>query len=192
VGGIRAGSASYVWRVGDLGDRLLRQASGDGVRQRRKEPSARFLDHCLTTADCYLGLIGAARAGTFELVSFETEPACWRRYLGAGGTREILKPDFFAVTATGEYEDRWFVEVDRGTETLPTLLKKCAQYERFRRTGREQAANGVFPLVVWLVPDDTRQRKLQTAVRASRGLDVGLFRITSSGRFLDVIRGDAA
>lgn len=192
VGGIRAGSASYVWRVGEVGDRLLRQASGDGVRQRRKEPTARYLDHCLTTAESYLALVSATRAGTIELLDLETEPACWRRYLSAGGARETLKPDLSAVTAAGEYEDHWFIEVDRGTESLPTLLKKCAQYERYRRTGREQADGGVFPLVVWLMPDHVRQSRLHAAVRAARALDLDLFRITTTEQFLDVIRGGAA
>jgi Replication-relaxation len=192
VGGIRAGSASYVWRVGLVGDRLLRQASGDGARLRPKEPSARYLDHCLAVADCYLALVGASRAGRCELVRVDTEPTCWRRYLSAGGTRETLKPDLYAVTAVGDYEeDLWFIEVDRGTESLPTLIKKCAQYERYRRTGRQQAASGVFPLVIWLLPDATRQSKLQAALHAARGLDIALFRITTAERFIDVIRGGA-
>jgi hypothetical protein len=192
VGGIRAGSASYVWRVGLVGDRLLRQASGDGARLRPKEPSARYLDHSLAIADCYLALVSASREARCELIRVETEPTCWRRYLSAGGFRETLKPDLYAVTAAGDYEDHWFIEVDRGTESLPTLFKKCAQYDRYRRTGNEQVDDGVFPLVVWLLPDEIRQRKLQTALRATHGLGVELFRITTAARFLDVIGGGAA
>jgi Replication-relaxation len=128
IGGIRAGSASYVWRVGPVGDRLLRQAS-DGARARRKEPSPRYLDHCLAVADCYLVLVEAARGGRLELLSYQPEPACWRSYMGPHGGPEILKPDLYAVTAGGEFEDSWFIEVDRSTESLPALLKKCRHQE---------------------------------------------------------------
>src|SRR5262249_38002222 len=88
VGGVRAGSASYVWRVGPVGDQLLRQARGEGVRARRKEPSARHLDHCLAIADCHLALLAAARARRLELLKIATEPESWRSYLGASGAPE--------------------------------------------------------------------------------------------------------
>jgi Replication-relaxation len=192
VGGVRAGSASFVWRVGLLGDRLLRQAHGEGARARRKEPSARHLDHCLAIADCHLALVTAARAGHLELLTFATEPDCWRSYLGSGGAREVLKPDLYAVTAIGEYEDHWFVEVDRATESLPTLMRKCVQYERYRRTGREQAEAGVFPLVVWVVPDDTRAAKLQAALQTARGLDMAVFRVTTAEQLLNLVCGGVA
>jgi len=71
-----------------------------------------------------------------------------------------LKPDLYAVTASGDYEDHWFCEIDRATESMPTLLKKCVQYEAYRRTGAEQDRLGVFPLVVWVVPDDAQADKL--------------------------------
>jgi hypothetical protein len=192
IGGVRAGSASYAWRIGPVGDRLLRQTRGEGVRARRKEPSARHLDHCLAIADCHLALLAAARAGHLELLRVATEPESWRAYLGASGVPELLKPDLYAVTAAGEYEDHWFIELDRATESLPTLIRKCGQYERYRRTGREQAETGVFPLVVWVVPDEERAAKLHTAIDAARGLDPALFRITTPGQFAELVCGGTA
>src|SRR5579875_722273 len=53
VGGVRAGSASYVWRVGPVGDRILR-ADSDGPRKRQREPGTLFMQHCLTVADAHL------------------------------------------------------------------------------------------------------------------------------------------
>jgi hypothetical protein len=190
IGGIRAGSASYVWRVGPVGDRLLRQAS-DGARARRKEPSPRYLDHCLAVADCYLVLVEAARGGRLELLSYQPEPACWRSYMGPHGGPEILKPDLYAVTAGGEFEDSWFIEVDRSTESLPTLLKKCRQYERYWQSGREQAAHGVFPAVLWVVPDERRAQVLIRSIRRHFGADRELFRVTTADVFMSVIVGGA-
>ncbi|HEX6656023.1 MAG TPA: replication-relaxation family protein [Candidatus Limnocylindria bacterium] len=192
IGGVRAGSASFVWRVGPVGDRLLRQSRGEGGRARRKEPSARHLDHCLAIADCHLALVTAVRTGRLELLRVATEPDSWRSYLSVGGATEVLKPDLYAVTATGEYEDHWFVEVDRATESLPTLLRKCVQYERYRRTGREQAKTGVFPLVVWVVPDEQRAAKLRAALHSVRGLDPDLFRITTPEPFAELVGGGSA
>lgn len=187
IGGIRAGSASFVWRVGTVGDRLLSQ-NGDGDRRRRrKEPSLRHLNHCLAVADCAVALESLARGREVELLLRETEPACWRPYLGDGGNRETLKPDLFAATAAGAYEDRWFIEVDCGTESLPTLLSKCAQYERYRRTGREQTNHGIFPAVVWVLPTEARLLKLAAALHASRSLDEALFRLTTPADFAPLI-----
>lgn len=190
VGGVRAGSTSYVWRVGLLGDRLLRLDAIDQPRARRKEPSLRHLEHCLAIADIHLMLRDLAAVGAIELLQVQTEPACWRTAASFGD--RILKPDLFAVTASGDYEDHWYIEVDRATESLPTLLRKCAQYEDYRRTGSEQDRLGVFPLVVWVVPDEGRAAKLRAAITASRSLDRDLYRICTPATFSALILGGDA
>ena len=192
VGGVRAGSASYVWRIGLIGDQVLRRNSGDGIRARRKEPSARHLEHCLAIAGAHLDLVRAARDHRLELLRVDTEPACWRGYLSSGGVRDILKPDLYAVTASGDFEDHWYIEIDRATESLPTLLKKCAQYEHYRRTGREQHDRGVFPVVVWVVPGQPRLTKLHAALSASRSLDPRLYRVCTPDTFADLVCRGAA
>lgn len=192
VGGVRAGSASYVWRVGLLGDRLLRLESSAQPRGRRKEPSLRHLEHCLAIADTHLTLRDLAASNRIELLQLQTEPRCWRTADTSGFGGSVLKPDLYAVTASGDYEDHWFCEIDRATESLPTLLRKCGQYEAYRRTGSEQDRLGVFPLVVWIVPDQARAAKLKTAVRSSRNLDADLYRICIPATFAAVITGGAA
>lgn len=187
IGGIRAGSASFVWRIGPVGNRLLQLRSGEGIRQRRKEPSARHLDHCLAIAECHLTVVEASRRGLCELLQAETEPASWRRYLGLSGSPDILKPDLGLVTGTAEFEDHWFCEIDRGSESLPTLLRKCRQYETYRRTGQEQQRAGVFPLVVWVLPDELRRQKLSAALGSARHLNSQIFRLTTQARFADTI-----
>ena len=192
VGGVRAGSASYVWRVGGVGDQLLRSlaaAGDDRPRARRKEPSLHHLEHCLLIAEVHLALLDLARAGRLEVLSVVTEPRCWRRYTPISGSPETLKPDLLAVTAQADYEDHWFIEVDRATESLPTLLAKCAQYEDYRRSGQ---ADDVFPLVVWVVPDETHADKLTGGIRASRTLDPALYRVCTLASLPDVITGGAA
>lgn len=190
VGGIRAGSASYVWRVGLVGDQLLRMAAGRGARARRKEPSARYLDHCLAVAEVRVALVLAERAERLELIRLDAEPACWRNYVGPGSSRQILKPDLYALTASDDYEDHWFIEVDRSTESIPTLLRKCQQYTAYRRTGREQQDGGVFPLVLWAVPDQARMDRFTAGLRSARGLDADLFRVATQANMVDLVTGD--
>jgi len=191
VGGVRAGSASFVWRIGPIGDALLR-LDHDRPRARRKEPSLRTLDHRLAAVDCVTSLTIAASTGGFALESVETEPGSWRPFLGPGGVRAVLKPDLAVVTTTTDYEDRWFLEVDRATESLPTLLSKCLQYERYRRTGQEQHEHGVFPWVVWVMSSTASAERLQRAISSDRNLDDAIFKIITTEQLVDLVTGVAS
>lgn len=194
IGGVRAGSASYVWRIGPVGDRLLREGT-DAPRQRQREPGQLFLQHCLAIADAHLALVAAHRDGLLELVDVQLEPDCWRRYSGLGGARLVLEPDLYVVTgdpSDASFVDCWFVEIDRGTEHTKRLLAKCARYEAYRHTGTEQAASGSFPLVVWVMPSLEHAERLTTAIQRDRNLDARLFRVTTTTEFAQLIAGGAA
>ncbi len=65
------------------------------------------------------------------------------------------------ITVNGEFEDRWYVEVDLGTESSTKILDKCRRYHQYYGSGIEQKQFGIFPLVVWLVPDETRKINLK-------------------------------
>lgn len=189
VGGLQAGSASSVWMLSSMGQRLRNLRGGVGAVGRVREPGERFVQHYLAIADTHLALIEAERAKQLELVTLQIEPAAWRSYTGLGGSSEVLKPDLYAVTATSEFEDHWFIEVDRATESIPTLIKQCRQYEAYRRTGSEQANVGLFPLVLWVVPDERRVAKLRQALESARELDPELFRLTIPERLIPAITG---
>lgn len=177
IGGLAAGSSATIWRLDVAGDRLLRQDS-ETPRRRFKEPSPRFLDHRLAVADAVVALTQAAADGHgLELVDWQTEPDSWRHFDSGFGAAEQLKPDLFVVTASGDFEDHWFVEIDRATESLPTVLGKCEQYERYRRAGVEQAGHGLFPRVIWCVPGDARRRRLAAGIARSSVLDPDLFHV---------------
>lgn len=198
VGGLQAGSASSIWMLTSAGKRLLNLRAGLGATGRVREPGERFIAHYLAIADTRLQLLGAERSGQLDLGTVQIEPVAWRTYLGSGGQKETLKPDLFAVTTpkteTGElaeFEDHWFIEVDRGTESLPTLLGQCRQYESYRSQSIEQENHGVFPLVLWIVPDQRRTAGLTAAIERTTSLDDGLYRVCTPDTMLDVvIRGD--
>ncbi len=142
-------------------------------------------------AELRVQLEEAARAGPIELERVETEPTCWREYIGRHGVPATLKPDLALVIASGDYEDHWFIEVDRGTESIRTVLAKCAQYEAYRRSGREQGAHGVFPLVVWSVPDEKRRDRIASELEAARDLDAALVRVVTHERAVALLTGEA-
>jgi hypothetical protein len=69
------------------------------------------------------------------------------------------------------------------------LIRQCRQYQAYRHHGTEQAETGLFPLVLWVVPDDSRADKLQQALALARDLDIALFRITTPERLIATITG---
>lgn len=179
IGGVRAGSAAFVYALGPLGQRLIAQP---GARRRHREPSAQFVTHTLAVSELYVRLHEAARAKTLKLLSpIEAEPRCWRALPGYGG-RAWLKPDLAVHLAAGAYEYRWFVEVDLGTEHRPALVRKCQAYERYYHAGVEQTVHGVFPRVLWVAPDEARAQRIQEAVERTPQLSAGLFLVTDHQR----------
>ncbi len=186
IGGMRAGSASFIDALGPLGQRVLGEG---GPRRRFREPSALFVGHTLAVSELYVRLHQATRGGALQLLgTVETEPRCWRSSVTAGG-RTLLKPDLFVVTGNDEYEYRWFVEVDLATEHAPAIQRKCQAYEAYYRSGSEQAEHGVFPRVLWVAPDGVRADRLRTAIASTANLTNGLFVVTSVDQAVKVLAG---
>jgi hypothetical protein len=144
IGGVRAGSAGLVLALGPVGQRVL---ATSGPRRRSYEPTLRFVDHTLAISQLVVDLSVAARAGLVDVLDVQAEPPCWREFSGLGG-RRLLRPDAFVALGSGEYDLRWFIEVDRDTESLPVIVRKCRLYADYYQSGKEQVAHGgVFPRV---------------------------------------------
>lgn len=184
IGGIKHGSALTIWQLGQSGDRFLRSRRGDRIRKRYEEPGLTFTAHMLAVADIAVTLIEQANAGRYELLELETEPACWRTFTGSGATIITLKPDLLAVTANSTTETHSFIEIDLGTEHLPAVLRKCRTYQRYHATGTEETSRGLFPAVVWIIPDAARATKLRTAITAERDFDDSLFWVVTPDAML--------
>lgn len=106
IGGVRAGSGSLVWYISHAGERLLRLRDHKPAPVRRFfEPSPYFLAHTLAVSEISLQLTELCREQDMVLSALQPEPECWRSY-SEHGTHLSLKPDLYAVTVSGEYEDR--------------------------------------------------------------------------------------
>lgn len=166
-GGVRGGSSTIVWYLTEAGERLLRLADHDKSERRARvvDPSKRFIRHTLAVAECSMQIREICeRHDNLTLEALELEPACWRPYTHIGKVVS-LKPDLYAQTLGGEYEDRWFIEVDLATESLSTIIEQCRRYHEYYRSGLEQEEFGVFPLTVWIVPSNTRKEALRDMIR---------------------------
>lgn len=179
VGGVRAGSDGHIYRIDVTGRRLLGQSPG----RRPHTPGTAFLDHQLAATEVYVQATEVSRSDTVEITEFTVEPTCWRRW-GTG----ILKPDAYLVTVTPEFEDHWFIEVDRATESTTTISTKAAVYERYRRTGIEQEQSGVFPRVLWIVPDERRKAQLVDALGRRRAEEWQLHQIITDSELPNIFK----
>jgi hypothetical protein len=160
------------------------------ARARRSyEPTARFVDHTLAVAQLVVDVTLAARAGRLEVLEHQAEPRCWRDFAAVGG-RRVVRPDSFVALGSGEYELRWFVEVDRASESLPTILRKCQLYADYYQSGVEQVKHGgVFPRVCWSVPDERRAERLRWIIGRDRTLPERLFVVTTAANTVTTLCG---
>lgn len=172
IGGLHAGSAAFIYALTDRGQRVLELP---GQRRRSLEPSWPFIAHTLAIADLVVVLHTACREQDRPLLAIETEPAAWRGWTNLGGGRETLKPDLYVSLAARDDELRWFIEVDRGSEHRPALLRKCRAYQSYYEAGVEQTREGVFPRVAWHVPDPARADQLRDIIASERSLTSALF-----------------
>ncbi|MCU1392041.1 MAG: hypothetical protein JWM34_469 [Ilumatobacteraceae bacterium] len=124
------------------------------------------------------------------MLGLQTEPWCWRRYSASIGGEAILRPDLFVSIGQGDLEHRWFVEVDRGTEHLPTLLRKCRAYDSYYRSGVEQAEHDVFPRVAWLVSSKRRRSQLRAAIDRDKHLSPAMFAVVENHDVLGALVDD--
>jgi hypothetical protein len=179
VGGGRGGSSQAVFALDTAGQRLASACGPAGGRRLRRPwtPGGPFLAHAVAVTELYVELRERERAGRGELLAFDAEPLCWRRFSGIGGAATWLKPDAYARFGVGDYEHASFVEVDRATASAPTVARKLDLYRRYWQHGREQERFGVFPRVVLLVPDAKRQATLTTVLRSLPADSQPLYRI---------------
>jgi hypothetical protein len=190
IGGVRAGSAGFVYGLEVVGQRLLDLRDGSGRWRPPFTPGLSFLQHRLAITEVYVRLVESQRGGRFhQLVEFAAEPDCWRSFSGRGGGRVLLKPDAYARIANGDYDYLWFIEVDRAAESRPTLKAKCQRYVDYWLSGREDTRSIVFPAVLWLVPDERRAETLAGVIEQLPVDSRRLFQVAVFDLAVDVLTG---
>jgi hypothetical protein len=164
VGGRRAGSRGFIYSLGPSGVRLLDRETGVRVR-RLGVPGDRFIAHVLSCTELVVRMEKSARRGDLDVIEIQGEPECWRGFLSGFGGRVVLRPDLFVRIGVGALEDRWLLECDMATEASGTLLAKLKRYLAYYRSGNEQRDHGIFPRVLWAVPDARRADQIEKVLR---------------------------
>lgn len=169
IGGVRAGSASYIWYLTEQGNRLLDldnkyDDEKKPKRTRFSEPADSTLGHRMAIVECFVQLVEITRRKrNFKLNEVFFEPANWQ-YFTFKDKPEILKPDLTISLSHHGYEYRFFIEMDLSTESIDTVIRKCIRYHKYMKSNIEQDRHGVFPYVLWIVRDENRQKKLENAI----------------------------
>lgn len=166
VGGVMSGSLGLIWYITEAGNRLLLLGTElQGTRKRIPEPSPLFLRHILAVTECFVQIKSICRAEEdMSLIKLDNEPECWRAYY-EGEKQKSIRPDLYAETTSGAYRDHWFIEMDLSTESMTNILDKCRRYHNYHKTGREQKKTGVFPAVLFIVPDEARRQKIKESIQ---------------------------
>jgi Replication-relaxation len=188
-GGVRGGSATLIYAAGVAGTKLLARR---GLHLRRLgAPGERFTRHVLACTGTVVDLYAADARGDLDLIEAQQEPASHRAFLGAWGARLWVRPDLFVRVGVGALEDRWFVEIDLATEHVGTLLAKANRYLAHYRSGSEQREVGIYPRVVWAVPDARRADQIGSVLRRLPGEAQKMFAVCLQNELVALLADEA-
>ena len=103
-----------------------------------------------------------------------------------------LKPDAYAKLVVGNEEEFiFFLELDKDTESLKRIVNQCKKYIQYFNTGIEQRETGIFPQVVWVVPDHKRQTAIENRIQEELNSYWTLFEVITLEEFPDFVIGDS-
>jgi Replication-relaxation len=192
VGGARSGSAGFIYALDTLGQRVVGRAGPVGGSRPRRAwtPSRPFLRHALAVSELYVRLVEVARMAPFVIEAFDAEPGSWRAFTGSAGEVVFLKPDAFIRLGADEFTHSTFVEVDCGTESRTALAVKFDRYRLYWASGAEQRRHGVFPRVLWLVPERKRYQQVLDAASRQPAESWRLFRVALYDEAIHALVGD--
>lgn len=175
----RSGSAGYVYQL-DRAGLILAE-----VKKRRiirpHDYHYAVIDHTLAVTDLYARLHLAHKTSAVQLITFGIESKAWRGQ---------LRPDAFVELIAGNYRYFWFIEMDMDTQRPNKIQQKLAAYARYRGSGAEQQANGVFPKVLFLVPNENRKQQIQALIDKQPGVDRRLFQVELQTNAYQVMKGE--
>lgn len=220
IGGYRAGSNANIWYLTDAGYKLLDLEDPDTPLKRRRflEPSAITLRHRLTSVECYIQMVelgrkiqlggnvqaeeaggnsGAAsktNSGTITPRSFsvrkvEFEPKSWKQY-PYDNKNKYLKPDLFISIEKDGYEYLYFVEIDLASESMTDILRQCESYHDCYNSRAIQNEYDIFPIVLWIVPDEKRKERFVKVLKEQYERTNHLFTIITAEELQDFMLAD--
>ena len=191
VGGFSGGSGPSMYTCDAAAIALIMMRRGYPVYDRPKLATRippRLRDHVLAVSEFYTRLVVTAReAGDFEVVEFQTEPDSW----WPNRTGEILRPDAYTAIGNDRYIDRWWIEIDMGTESPAAITAKLANYLAFARSGAE-GPDGTMPRVLFTAPSLSRKKRLRQIVQDLPSPALDIFRVAEFGESMAYLAEELA
>jgi hypothetical protein len=164
---VTQGSGPYVYLPGRTADGVLdkdeREQLGRRRRGRRVESAAGFL-HGLEVVDFYIALKEALEGRGGTIVTWLGEGDA-RYQFARGGKRLLLNPDGYCLWALGHEESSFFLEWDRGTESMTRFSQKLVRYEAYYLTNAHHdhlGQVGLKPRLLIVVPDERREDNMSS------------------------------
>ena len=82
------------------------------------------------------------------------------------------------------------MELDKDTESLNRIINQCKKYIKYFSTGIEQRLHdGVFPLVLWIVPNEKRRQNIKQRIQDELNSYWQLFDAITLDDFMSYILG---
>ena len=173
---VTQGSGPYVYQAARAAvpflDEEERQLLGRGARASRVD-STSGLYHGLEVVDFYIALKEALERRGGRILSWLAERQARYRFAWQG-KRITFSPDAYCLWAFGMEEGAFFLEWDRGTESMTRLSEKLQRYDAYYRLMAYHdhlGEVGLKPRLLIVVPDERRQKKVVDWI--ARRLDKG-------------------
>lgn len=189
VGGVRSGSAGYVYALGRAGHQIVRRWKNETNRRSRRthEPGEAFVEHRVACAQIFVELHLDQKRGGLRLEQYQGEPDCWRQRIGPFGKPLVLRPDGFARLAADDRLLHWFIEMDLATESQTVIAKKGRAYLDHYASGAEP---DVMPRVIWVAPTRERAKRIRSTLHALGGPATELHIVNIRERAIQTMKGD--
>jgi len=175
---VTRGSGPYVYQPGKAAivvlDKDERRLLGPGRKGRRIESIA-GLSHGLEVVDFHIALKEALESRGGRIVTWLGESEA-RYQFAWHGRRLLFNPDGYCLWALGMEEGSFFLEWDRGTESMTRFSQKITRYEAYyqlRAYHNHLGEMGLKPRLLIVTPDERREKKLVDWI--ARRLDRGEF-----------------
>lgn len=179
IGGVRAGSSALIWHLTEPGKRLLWIDEPDKkhTRKRFEKPSADFLHQTLAVAETAVSIISLAESKDgLSIRRLDTDFSYVVRYRDETVS---IHPGLYAVLHGDGYEYHWFVETAPYWDVVRNLVRRAEKYCKVYQQGAFQGQVGVFPLTLFILPDDEQKIKLEQTIKERMPEYMRLFEFTT-------------
>lgn len=169
VGGPDGGSGQFVYQLGRAGWRAHGK-SGTYRPQRTADL------HTLMITTCGVALLELERQGIVRVVTCQPEPGCHQTVAAIP-----LTPDAYVELGLPVRRLKYclWLEIDRDTENRETIIGKCVRYWKAYKAWSDE----VFPYVLFVVPDERRQRQIEQIIGSGPPEAQPLFRVCTISTF---------